>query len=142
VLLVAENHPELRTLALKCPVSDYASIWRGQMGETGMQSWQTSGVTSILNDEGNRARLNYAFYEDILRFDAYASAGQIRLPTLIVHGDADVDVPLDQSKRLRDSLVGEKRLDVLPGADHGFSKPEDFQNMINKITNWMVEKLR
>lgn len=141
-MLVAENHPDLRAVALKCPVSDYAAIWREQLGESGIQSWESSGVTSIMNDNGSRARLNYSFYQDLQRFKVYNAAKQVRVPILIVHGEEDYYVPVDQSKRLRDSLLGEKRLELFPEADHGFSRPEDFEKMIGMITDWMVEKLR
>ncbi|HET6371603.1 MAG TPA: alpha/beta hydrolase [Nitrospiria bacterium] len=141
-LLVSENHPELRTVALKCPVSDYTSIWRGQLGEAGMQYWESSGLTSIVNGDGSRARLGYGFYQDLLQYDGYAAAGKIEVPVLIVHGDRDAYVPIPQSERLRDFLPGEKRLEKIPGADHEFSRVEDFEKMTGLIGDWLVEKLR
>jgi pimeloyl-ACP methyl ester carboxylesterase len=141
-LLVSENHPELRTVALKCPVSDYTSLWRGQLGEAGMQHWESSGVTSIMNEDGSRARLGYGFFQDLLQYDAYAAAGKIEVPVLIVHGDRDAYVPIPQSERLRELFPGEKRLEAVAGADHEFSRPEDFQRMTGLIGDWLVEKLR
>jgi len=141
-LLVAENHPELRGIALKCPVSEYAPIWQNQLGEEGMKIWRDSGVTSIFNEEGNRARLLFAFYEDLLQYDIYASAAQIRTPVLIVHGDADADVPVAQSLRLKGAFPTEAQMETLAGADHVFSKPEDFKRMTQRIADWVVEKIR
>jgi len=141
VLSVAENHPELRMIGLKCPVSDYAPLWDARLGEAGMAGWREKGETSILNAEGKRARLSYAFYEDILRHDVYAAARQIRIPALIIHGDADQDVPADQSRRLKEAFSGQAILEILPGADHNFSKPEDFQKMLERIAAWSIEKL-
>jgi dipeptidyl aminopeptidase/acylaminoacyl peptidase len=45
-----------------------------------------------------------------------------------VHGDADRVVPLEQSVRLHEALLGagaSSRLDVVPGADHGFTGAAD-----------------
>jgi dipeptidyl aminopeptidase/acylaminoacyl peptidase len=60
---------------------------------------------------------------------------------LIVQGDCDELVPLHQSRRLFDILTGEKRLDLLPGADHGFTKGEDFRTMTHSIAEWLVQHL-
>lgn len=141
-LMAAENHPELRAMALKCPVSDYPAIWREQLGEAGMSHWEQAGVTSLMNEDGSRARLNYAFFQDLTRYNAYNSAALIRLPVLIVHGDADAYVPLAQSRRLKDTLLGEKHLEVISGADHGFSRTEDFEKMVGRVSEWLHEKLR
>lgn len=49
-------------------------------------------------------------------------------PTLLVHGDADRVVPLEQSVRLHDALQAagaSSRLVVVPGADHGFTGATD-----------------
>ena len=71
-------------------------------------------------------RLQYHFYEDCLRQIAYGPAEHITVPTLIVQGEQDECVPLHQSRRLRDALGGPKRLDLLPGADHQFSRGRTF----------------
>ena len=40
------------------------------------------------------------------------------MPTLVVAGDADSIVPLEQSRGLYDAAPGPKELLVIPGADH------------------------
>ncbi len=42
---------------------------------------------------------------------------EIRMPTLVIHGDADVPVPLDQAKAVAAGIPG-ARLIVLPGVGH------------------------
>jgi uncharacterized protein len=86
--------------------------------------------------------LRYAFYEDCLTQIAYGPAEGITVPTLIVQGDHDECVPLHQSQRLRDALGGPKRLDLLPGADHQFTRGEDFRQMTTSISDWLVTHLR
>jgi peroxiredoxin len=43
------------------------------------------------------------------------------MPTLIVHGDADRIVPFDISGKLAHEQIPGSRLEVLPGAPHGFA---------------------
>ncbi|HEY6973885.1 MAG TPA: alpha/beta hydrolase, partial [Nitrospiraceae bacterium] len=82
--------------------------------------------------------LRYGFYEDCLRHIAYGPAEQITAPTLIVQGDRDEFVPLHQSQRLLDAVRVPKRLDLLPGADHQFTRGEDFRTMTISIVEWLV----
>ena len=137
-LLAASRRPEIDRIGLKCPVSDYPPIWRTRLGEAGMADWRARGRLAFLTPEG-RARLRYTFFDDLLRHDAYRAAADIGAPVLIVHGDADTDVPAAQSRRLHAALTTRKRLQILSGADHAFSKPEDFDRMIGLLFNWFAE---
>ncbi len=138
----AAKHPEFISLALKCPVSNYPPLWHDRLSKAGMANWKQDGTFSFIFDD-QKARLEYGFYADLLKFNTYTDAAHIKTPTLIVHGDADDDVPVDQSIRLFDTLRlarPQKELVLIPGADHGFEKPEDFKKMIDKIEDWVVSE--
>jgi pimeloyl-ACP methyl ester carboxylesterase len=45
--------------------------------------------------------------------------GPVRVPTLVMHGDADTVVPVDHGRAYADAIPGAD-LQVLPGAGHGF----------------------
>lgn len=128
--------PPLACLALKCPVVDFAEELRLELGEQGLQEWKRTGSIPDLHGGPTRVPLNYRFYEDCLRQVAYDPARRITAPTLIVQGDQDEYVPLHQSQRLFEALPGPKRLEILPGADHRFTKPTDFQRMLTLLTDW------
>ena len=136
----ASKHPELVSLALKCPVSNYPILWQTRLGKSGMAAWEKDGLFSFIFDD-KKGRLEYGFYNDLLKVHTYTDAATIKSPTLIVHGDADEDVPVDQSIRLYDTLRimrPQKELVLIPGADHGFEKPEDFNQMIHRIEEWIL----
>lgn len=135
----AARHPDLFAVGLKCPVSDYPPLWRARFGEAGMKQWKEDSIVSFMTPEG-KVRLEYSFYEDLLKYDTYRDAAKIQNPTLIVHGEADEYVPFDQSLRLFDTLRltnDRKKLEALPGANHEFSNPADFEKMIQRITDWI-----
>lgn len=137
----AKDAPPLACLALKCPVVDFGEELRLEFGSDGMSQWKnTDTIPNILGGTG-RIRLRYAFYEDCLELVAYEPARRIDAPTLIVQGDADELVPLHQSRRLMEELAGVKRLDLLPGADHQFTKGEDFRTMTSLLVNWVERYL-
>jgi len=55
---------------------------------------------------------------------------KIEVPTLILHGDADQIVPIDNSARLSAKLVRNAKLEVIPGAPHGMCTTH--ADLINK----------
>jgi non-heme chloroperoxidase len=51
--------------------------------------------------------------------DMTADLKKIDVPTLIIHGDDDQIVPIEDSARLSATLIPNARLEVYPGAPHG-----------------------
>lgn len=130
--------PPLTCLALKCPVVDFGEELRLELGEDGLQQWEQTNTIPDLHGGPSRLPLDYAFYQDCLTRIAYEPARTITAPTLIVQGDHDEYVPLHQSQRLYASVSGPKHLEILPGADHRFTNPSDFQRMLTLLANWIA----
>lgn len=139
--LVAGTCPDLSAIGLKCPVPDFPEMLRLEFGETGMNRWKQTDTIPNITGGTEPISLNFSFYEDCLRYDTYKAAETIKAPAVIVHGDRDEYVPLHQIHRLDEAIRIEKRLHLLPGADHRFSKPEDFQNMTTLLADWMTDCL-
>lgn len=140
-MLAAAEHPSLACLALKCPVADFPETLQMEFGPDGMAEWKATNTIPDVTGGASRVSLLYTFYEDCTKYSGYAAVKAITVPTLIVQGDQDSIVPVDQSRRLLESLKTEKRLELFPGADHEFSKPDDFTAMIRLVANWIVEHL-
>lgn len=139
--LTAAQRTDLACLALKCPVVDFAEELRLEFGEGEMAQWQSTDTVPNIMGGPSRVALRYAFYEDCMRQIAYEPARSITAPTVIVQGDKDEHVPLHQSRRLYEALRVEKHLELLPGADHQFTKGEDFQRMTTVIADWLTSYL-
>lgn len=136
-ILTAARRRDIACLALKCPVVDFAEELRLEFGPDEMARWQTTDTIPNILGGTERVRLKYGLYEDCLRQIAYEPATQISAPTLIVQGQKDEMIPSHQSVRLFDSLKGRKRFDLLPEADHQFTRGEDFRDMTASITQWI-----
>ncbi len=128
-------------LALKCPVPDFPEMLRLEFGEAGMERWKEADEIPNVTGGTEPIALRFSFYIDSLAHDAYKAAEAIRAPVLIVQGDADEYVPLHQCRRLYEAVQTKKRLEILTGADHGFSKPEDFQTLTTLLADWMFQHL-
>ena len=140
-ILTASQRTDLACLALKCPVVDFAEELRLEFGEAGMAQWKATDTIPDILGGSDRVKLHYAFYEDCLRRIAYEPARSITAPTVIVQGDQDEHVPLHQSRRLYEALRVKKHLEMLPGADHQFTKGRDFNRMTKVIADWLISYL-
>ena len=144
-ILAAGQSPQkgipLSALALKCPVPDFPEMLRFELGEVGMDRWKRSNVISNVAGGAEPVPLRFAFYDDCLTHDAYKTAESIQAPVLIVQGDHDEYVPLHQSRLLFDAVRVEKRLEILSGADHRFTRPDDFHMMTTLLTDWLIMHL-
>lgn len=140
-ILTTARRRDIACLALKCPVVDFAEELRLKFGPEELARWQTTDTIPNITGGSDRVRLRYGFYEDCLRQIAYRPAEGITVPTLIVQGEQDECVPLHQSQRLHDALGGPKQLDLLPGADHQFTRGDDFRRMTTSISSWLYTHL-
>jgi pimeloyl-ACP methyl ester carboxylesterase len=140
-ILTAAQRQDIACLALKCPVVDFAEELRLEFGPDELARWRSTNTIPNIMGGAARIRLKYALYEDCLRNVAYEPAANIVAPTLIVQGARDELVPLHQTQRLLEVLRGPKRLDLLPEADHQFTRGEDFRTMTAAITDWLVGHL-
>jgi alpha-beta hydrolase superfamily lysophospholipase len=140
-ILTASQRTDLACLALKCPVVDFAEELQLEFGDDGMAQWKSTDTIPNIMGGPDRITLRYAFYEDALRQIAYVPAQSITAPTVIVQGDKDEHVPLHQSRQLYEALRVEKHLELLPGADHQFTKGPDFTQMTQVIADWLIQHL-
>ncbi|HXV68235.1 MAG TPA: alpha/beta fold hydrolase [Nitrospira sp.] len=141
-ILTAAQRADLACLALKCPVVDFAEELRLEFGDDELARWKATDTIPDILGGTERVALRYAFYEDCLRRIAYEPARSIAAPTVIVQGDRDEHVPLHQSRKLFEALRVDKHLELLPGADHQFTKGEDFARMTNVIADWLTTYLK
>jgi dipeptidyl aminopeptidase/acylaminoacyl peptidase len=140
-ILTAAQRADLACLALKCPVVDFAEELQLGFGDEELARWKATDTIPNIMGGQDRIALRYAFYEDCLRRIAYEPARAITAPTVIVQGEQDEHVPLHQSRRLYEALRVNKHLELLPGADHQFTKREDFTRMTNVIADWLTKYL-
>lgn len=136
-LLAASQTPEFYVLGLKSPVSDYLGLLLTRDYEFDITSWKETGYIWFDGAEGRKLRLNYSFYEDAERIRGYETIKRVTTPTLIVHGDRDETVPLEQSK-IAVSLMIDCRLEVVRGADHIYSQPKHFEQMLALLSQFVI----
>ena len=139
-LMAASKTNDLFVLALKSPVSNYEEREYATKSKEELEEWKNKGYRYYISGDGRRLKLNYTFFEDFKNNNGYKAAQKIKIPTLIVHGDKDESVPIEQSKKIA-SLIKNCRLEIIEGADHRYSKPEDFKKMLDLISKFTIKNL-
>jgi len=127
-------------LVLRAPISDYAEVRRLQFGEDGIARWKTTGLIEVESSKGP-VLSGYGFYEDASSHDTYAAVQGSQVPTLILHGDLDDNVPLAQSQKLCMAIGSTSRLVVMQGAGHSFSEPSHFERLTAECVSFLRAKL-
>ena len=132
VTLKAAEDSRIKKLVSLAGVSDFKS--RFPKGSD-LDNWKSSGVHFVMNGRTKQKMPHYyQFYENFLanaeRLNIQAAAENLKLPHLIIHGDADTSVDLKESLALH-NWHPESELIVLEGANHVFGShhPWDFDEL-------------
>lgn len=139
-LLTAANSKDLKVLALRAPVTDYLEKIIAKISNEEIAAWKNNGFILYHQSDGNKPRVNYSFFLDAEKADGKAAARKIGIPTIIVHGDADQSVPIEQSRKTA-TLIKNCRLEIIKGADHRFTKPEDNERCMDLIVEFVAKHL-
>ncbi len=83
--------------------------------------------------------LSVEFAEDMIKIDnVLAKTEKIEVPWLIVHGDADDVVPVEEGKEIFAAAYEPKDLVIIPKADHVYSEKGQ-QKMVDAVVQWLKE---
>jgi pimeloyl-ACP methyl ester carboxylesterase len=102
-----------------------------------LRQWRERGFAIY-----NRQRLNISLLEDLEKINVPDAARKIRCPVLILHGDADEVVPVDEANELYANLGNSKRLSILPSTDHRLSNPAVMQRALAEALDWLTKHVR
>lgn len=102
-----------------------------------LQQWRDRGFTFY-----NGQRLNVSLLADLEKLNVPASAKKIQCPVLILHGDADEVVPVDEAYELDTCLRQSKRLLIFKGADHRLSDPAVMQQAMAEALDWLTRHVQ
>jgi fermentation-respiration switch protein FrsA (DUF1100 family) len=84
-------------------------------------------------------RLSRRFLSDLDAQDALGTIASPRRSLLVIHGAADAVVPSSDAARIAEAARCERRVVILPGADHFLSDPAVVAQVSRLIAGWAVE---
>lgn len=139
-LVAASQTQDLALLVLQSSVGNYIELEKEKKTEKELEEWKKQGYLIIPSDEAPR-KLGYCMFEDAKKYNGYALAKEIQIPTLVIHGDMDDIVPLSQGEKLYENLP-QGKLYVIKGADHRFQDPEMFSERLNVATQFILNTFK
>jgi pimeloyl-ACP methyl ester carboxylesterase len=138
-LQVASRDKRIKSLVLLSPVPIFPhKSSRPEFQPEGLKKWKERGYTLTDSGRFGKLKINYTYFEDSLKYGNYSVYKKINIPSIIIHGDLDESVPIEESKELIKHLKKSK-LSIIKGADHRYSNPANFEEMINETVNFLVE---
>ena len=136
----ASKTDDLFVLGLKCPVSDYIEVWAARRTPEQIQQWKRTNMEMYTNSLGTAIKIKFGLYEDAIKYNVYEIAKDIHIPTIIIHGDVDDNVPVSQSIKTAESIPNCK-LVIIPGATHRFERDGELEKNNKEFVNFVVSNV-
>ncbi|HEX2210558.1 MAG TPA: alpha/beta fold hydrolase [Longimicrobium sp.] len=120
-VLAAADDPRVNALVTWAAIS-HVDRWTPEQVAT----WQAGRTVEIENARTRQMMpIGPGYWRDLdenrARLDILAAAARTDVPWLIVHGDADASVPVDEGRQLFEAASENTELLIVEGADHGFN---------------------
>ena len=131
---------QAKSIVLRSPVSDYQGVRMRQLGSEGITRWERDGQIEGLISHNRRTP--WAFYQEAGQIDFYDKAGDCQVPLLIVQGQEDNTVPMEDSERLSKAWGGRCDLVQVAGGDHSLNDPIHTRMFVALGSHWIVENFR
>jgi len=97
---------------------------------------KTTGKTTYFKPDGTKYPMTKAFVDDTLSWKLFDSVKLLKRPLLIIHGEHDTSVPLQESKDLVALVSCPVTLTTI-SADHYYKKEEEREALTKTIIDWL-----
>ncbi len=136
-ILYASGDSSVKALVTLAAVGNPAGIAdRMEELKSRTREWKEEGYR--LGAEGEPGE---PFFLDAGKQDVLAAARRLSVPLLVVHGDADEVVPVEDAYAIHENAGGPKALKILPGVDHRFTAPRALEEALLAATDWFQRTL-
>jgi len=120
-VLAAAEDPRVNALVTWAAIAGVAERWAPEH----VAAWEAGRAVEIENARTKQMMpVGPAYWRDVVahreRLDIPAAAARLTIPWLIIHGDADTSVPVDEGRTLFDAAGENAELLLVEGGDHGF----------------------
>ncbi len=101
-----------------------------------MEQWKEDG-----DHFGAEGDVGDIFFEDAGKHNIPEAMSDCTVPVLIIHGESDEVVPVEEAFVLHEKASIPKALKIMPGCDHRFTKQEDLQEVLRSTQAWFEKYL-
>lgn len=130
-LFTAEGNFPVKSIVLWSPAFNQEQLFKNWYSPEEIAKCKKEGIIV----KGKR-RIGIDYLEENIDSDYSNVLEKINIPVLIVHGNADEDVPLEYSKELAEKYSN-VNLKVIPGADHKKESVREREELIKSTVEWI-----
>ena len=94
----------------------------------------------FFSSRGRSLKLTGAFFADADNFNPVDLIKTFHKPLLVVHGDMDEIIPVEEAYKVKDLSSERVDLAIVPNADHMFSQEEDRRDISQIAVSWFKEQ--
>ncbi|SFZ90373.1 hypothetical protein SAMN05428642_101899 [Flaviramulus basaltis] len=121
VTIKAEEDSRIKKVISLAGVSDFG---KRTSTKGDLEQWEKDGVKYVLNGRTKQQMPHYyQFYEDFIanenRLTIKRAVSNLKIPYLIIHGNADTSVYIEEAYKLHEWTKNSK-IEIIEGADHVF----------------------
>lgn len=132
-LIFAAEHPATAALVTVAAPLHPEKIAGQLLSEAEVTQWRRAGHVTY-----HGRRLNSSLLADLEKINVPKAARNIHCPLLIIHGDEDETVPVEEAYELYELVSNSKKLCVLQGGDHRFSDPSLLKKVLQESIEWIT----
>jgi uncharacterized protein len=143
LVLVAESLGASVALRAERPEIDVlVFLWPAiVLADTDLKAYFTPERQAELADRGfildGNIPVGAEFVRECRETDFVPALDRIRVPTLIVHGDADQCVPVAQAKMAHERIRAPKKLVIVAGGGHSLGRSTERALVLETVTDWI-----
>ena len=136
-VLYAREDPSIKALVTLAAVAHPVRLAeRMEELKQRMIQWKEEG-----NQFGAEGEVGERFFQDIKRHNIPAAMAEVAAPVLIIHGQADEVVDVQEAHDLYEKASEPKVLKILPEGDHRITRPDDLQDVLQTTVTWFKQYL-
>lgn len=137
-VLYAKEDPAIRALVTLAAVARPGRLAHEMEAlKRKLEEWKEEG-----HRFGAEGDVGEAFFEDAKAQDIPSAAAACQAPILILHGEADEVVPVEEARLLYEHANNPRDLLIFPDADHRFVRDQDLREALRVTQDWFEKYLK
>jgi dipeptidyl aminopeptidase/acylaminoacyl peptidase len=142
-LITASSSPHIAAIIAIAPLFHFQAIRNAQVKDEGILAWKEKGYALFFSKAWNQEfKIQYQLYENGISYDMPKLVAHIQSPLLIIQGDNDSSVPINQSYDLIRHLNCPHELLMVENGDHSMRDTEQQRMIANKTLVFLNNHLK
>lgn len=139
-LLAASRNREIDCVVALAPLAELKNKPYREYANMMADAWESKGLCEVVRCKKMRS-LDINFIRDVKKHDVIKALKNVKVPLLVIHGDADKEIDISEGKWVYDNAAANKKhFHVAKGVDHYFSKGKWESSQL--VSGWLKKCLK